>query len=69
MFVQLKEVITKDEKAKAREEESELIFSIFVAVGKDFRVMIPYSIPNNVGKITIEVYYTQILPVLIPKLK
>lgn len=69
MFVQLKEVTTKDEKAQARENEPELIFSVFVCVGKDFRVMIPYSVPNNVGKITEEVYCTQILPMLTPALK
>lgn len=49
-------------KAKAREEEHLKLLNVFVIIGYNWRKVIPYEVPNTVGKITTEVYTGVILP-------
>jgi hypothetical protein len=62
--VHRKKVTAKDTKAKAREKEHLKLLNVFVAIGYNWRKIIPYEVPNNVGKMTTKVYTTVILPLL-----
>jgi DDE superfamily endonuclease len=64
-----KPVTSKDVKAKAREEEHLKLLNVFVIIGFDFRKLIPYKVPNNMGKITTKVYTSHILPSVKEELK
>jgi hypothetical protein len=57
-----KKVTSKDTKAKAREEEHLPLLSVFVIIGFNYRRVIPYQVPNSVGKMTTKVYTEFILP-------
>ena len=50
--VHRKKVTSKDTKAKAREEKHLKLLNVFVAIGYNWRKVIPYKVPNNVGKMT-----------------
>ena len=67
MNIKLKKKTSKDIKAKTREEGHKIIFSGFVVIGLDYRKIIPYKVPNGVGKMTTEVYTKHILPQLAPE--
>jgi hypothetical protein len=51
----------KDIKAKAREDGHQKLFNIFVVIGYNYRKMVLYEVPNNVGKMTSKVYTEVIL--------
>ncbi|KAH6714690.1 hypothetical protein BKA61DRAFT_575408 [Leptodontidium sp. MPI-SDFR-AT-0119] len=57
-------VISKDTKAKAREEQPLKLLSVFVTVGYNYRRVITYEVPNNVGKMTTKCYLNYILPTI-----
>jgi hypothetical protein len=59
-----KQLTTKDTKAKAREEKHLKLLSLFVVIGYDYRWIIPYEVPNSVGKMTTKVYTEVVLPLL-----
>ena len=59
----------KDKKEKAREKEYFKLFSIFIIIGKNQRLFIPYQVPNKVSKINIQAYTQQILLKLLNKFK
>jgi hypothetical protein len=59
-----KKVTSKDTKAKAREEEHLKLLNVFVVIGYNWRKIIPYEVPNSVGKMTTKVYTTVVLPLL-----
>lgn len=67
--VHRKAATRKDKKEKAREKEHFKLFSIFVVIGKNQRLFIPYQVPNKVGKINTKAYTQQILPKLLNKFK
>ena len=48
--VQRKKVTSKDTKAKAREEDSIKLFSIFAIIGFNYKKLVMYEVPNKVGK-------------------
>ncbi|KAG9230643.1 hypothetical protein BJ875DRAFT_444820, partial [Amylocarpus encephaloides] len=50
--VHRKKVTAKDTKAKAREEEHLKLLNIGVAIGFNWRLVLPYTVPNSVGKMT-----------------
>jgi hypothetical protein len=54
--VHRKKVTSKDTKAKAREEKHLKLLNVFVVIGHDYRRIVPYKVPNNVGKMNSEVY-------------
>ena len=56
MNIHRKEIPSKEVKKKVREENHLKIISVFGIVGKDYRRAIAYIVPNQVGKMTIEVY-------------
>jgi hypothetical protein len=60
--VHRKKVTSKDTKAKAREEEHLKLLNVFVLIGFNIRKLIPYEVPNTVGKMTTKVYTEVILP-------
>ena len=60
--VHRKKVTAKDTKAKAREEDHLKLLNIGVIIGYNWRKVIPYKVPNSVGKMTTEVYIQHILP-------
>ena len=60
--VHQKKVTAKDTKAKARQEDHLKLLNVGVAIGYNWRKVIPYKVPNSVGKMTIEVYIKAILP-------
>lgn len=62
--VHRKKVTSKDTKAKAREEEHLKLLNVFVIIGFNFRRLIPYKVPNEVGKMTTKVYTSHILPLI-----
>jgi hypothetical protein len=62
--VHRKKVTSKDTKAKVREEEHLKLLNVFVVIGYDWCKIIPYEVPNAVGKMTTQVYTTVILPLL-----
>jgi hypothetical protein len=62
--VHRKKVTTKDIKAKAREKEHLLLLNVFCVISYDWRMIIPYDVLNEVGKMTIKVYIEVILPAL-----
>ena len=64
-----KKVISKDIKAKAREEKHLKLVNIFVIIRWDYRRIILYKVPNKVGKMTSNVYTEEILPSLLHNLK
>lgn len=68
MNVQLKEKTSKDIKAKAREEGHEMLLSVFIVIGYNYRKMVIYQVPSNVGKMTSKVYINDILPRIAPEL-
>lgn len=51
-----KEMPSKEVKKKAREEEHLKIIHVFCLVGKDYRRVLPYTVPNEVGKMTADKY-------------
>jgi hypothetical protein len=60
-----KKTISKDTKAKAREEEYLLLLNIFIVIGYNYKRIILYKVPSNsVGKITTKVYTQEILLVI-----
>ncbi|KIN01395.1 hypothetical protein OIDMADRAFT_145468 [Oidiodendron maius Zn] len=67
--IHCKKVISKDIKAKAREEKHLKLVNIFVIIGWDYRKIIPYKVPNKVGKMTSKVYTEEILPSILQDLK
>ena len=64
-----KKVTLKDIKAKAREEKNLKLVNVFVIIGWDYRRIIPYKVPNKIGKMTSKVYIEEILPSLLQDLK
>ena len=50
--VHRKKVTSKDTKAKAREDGHLKLLNVFVVVSMNYRKLIPYSVPNKVGKMT-----------------
>ena len=60
--VHRKKVTAKDTKAKAREEDHLKLLNIGVIIGYNWRKVIPYKVPNSVGKMTTEVYIQHVLP-------
>jgi hypothetical protein len=67
--VHRKKVTSKDTKAKAREEEHLKLLNVFVIIGFNYKKLIPYEVPNDVGKMTTEVYTRVILPLIKEDLK
>jgi hypothetical protein len=67
--VHRKKVTLKDTKAKARETEHLKLLNIFVVIGPNYKKIVPYKVPNKVGKIIKEVYTEHILPSIIDDLK
>jgi hypothetical protein len=67
--VHRKKVTSKDTKAKAREEKHLKLVNVFVIIGWDYRRIIPYEVPNKVGKMTSKVYTEVILPSILQDLK
>jgi len=61
--------MVKDIKVKAREEEHLKLLNVFVVIGYNWRKIIPYEVPNKVGKMTIKVYTEVILLGLLEELK
>lgn len=59
---------SKDIKAKAREEEHLPLLNVYVVIGYNFKLVLPYSVPNKVGKMTTKYYTEQILPRLLLEL-
>lgn len=55
-------------KAKARENVYLELLNVYVVIGCDYRRVIPYSVPNGVGKIITKVYTEVILPQILPDL-
>ena len=55
-------------KAKAREGHLKLL-NVFVIIGYNWRKIITYDVPNNVGKMTTKMYTEVILPQLLEELK
>jgi hypothetical protein len=43
------------------------LFNIFVVIGKAWRTIIGYEVPNGVGKMNTKVYTEQVLPQLLEK--
>jgi hypothetical protein len=64
MNIHRKKVTSKDTKAKAREEEPLKLLNVFVVIGYNYRRIVPYEVPNNVGKMTGKVYTEVILPAI-----
>jgi hypothetical protein len=62
--VHRKKVTLKDTKAKAREEEPLKLLNVGVIIGYNWRKVIPYKVPNAVGKMTMKVYTEVVLPSL-----
>ena len=62
--VHKKKVTTKDTKAKAREEEHLKLLNVFIVIGYDYMRILPYEVPNRVGKMTTKVYTQYILPTI-----
>jgi hypothetical protein len=62
-----KGTIKKDEREKARENKHLKLFNIFVVIGKTWRTIIGYEVPNGVGKMNTKVYTEQVLPQLLEK--
>jgi hypothetical protein len=60
-----KKVISKDTKAKAKEEDHLELVNIFVVIRYNYRKIIPYKMPNTIGKMTTKVYTKDILPQLL----
>ena len=67
--VHQKKVISKDTKAKAREEEHLKLLNVFVIISYNFRKIILYEMPNSVGKMTTKVYTSIVLPFALPELQ
>jgi hypothetical protein len=67
--VHRKKVSSKDVKAKARENEHLKLLNVYMVLGRDFRKIIPYEVPNGIGKMTTKAYIEQILPELENDLK
>jgi hypothetical protein len=59
-----KPVTSKEVKAKAREEEHLKLLNVFVIIGFNYKRLIPYDVPNEVGKMITNVYTSQILPIV-----
>jgi hypothetical protein len=53
--VHKKKTISKDTKAKAREDKHLELLNIFVVIGWNYRKLVLYKMPNKVGKMTTEV--------------
>jgi hypothetical protein len=62
--VHRKKTISKDTKAKAREDEHLELLNVFVVIGWNYRKLVPYKVPNKVGKMTTKVYTEHILPAI-----
>jgi hypothetical protein len=62
--VHRKKVTSKDTKAKARGEEPLKLLNVGVIIGYNWWKVIPYEVPNAVGKMTTKVYTEVILPTL-----
>ena len=67
--VHRKKVTSKDTKAKARETGHLKLLNVFIVIGPDYKKIVPYRVPNEVGKMTKEVYTERILPSIIDDLK
>ncbi len=67
--VHRKKVTSKDTKAKAREEDHLELLNVFVVIGLNYKRVIPYKVPNSVGKMTTAVYTRFILPSIKEDLK
>ena len=59
-----KKVTSKDTKAKAQEEEHLKLLNVGVVIGYNWRKIMSYKVPNDVGKMTTKVYTTVVLPLL-----
>lgn len=68
MNVQKKKKTSKELKEKARKDGHDVLLSVFVVVGMNYRRMVSYEVPNGVGKMTTEVYTKHILPSITPEL-
>ena len=66
--VHRKKVTSKDTKAKAREDQPLKLLNVFVVIGYNYRRVIPYEVPNKVGKMTTKVYTEIILPQIVQEL-
>jgi hypothetical protein len=66
--VHWKKVTAKNTKAKAWEEKHLKLLNIGVVIGYNWQKVIPYEVPNSVGKMTTEVYTKVVLPSLQDKL-
>jgi hypothetical protein len=64
MNIHRKKVTLKDTKAKAWEEKPLKLLNVFVVIGYNYRRIVPYEVPNNVGKMTGKVYTEVILPTI-----
>jgi hypothetical protein len=64
-----KKVTSKDTKAKAREEKHLTLVNVFVIIGWNYRRVIPYKVPNKVGKMTTKAYTEEVLPACLQDLK
>lgn len=62
--VYYKKVTSKDMKAKAREAEHLKLLNVFVIISFSYCWYILYEVPNDVGKMTIKVYTSHILPLI-----
>ena len=51
-----KDILSKEVKKKVREENHLKMISVFCIVRKDYRQAIIYTVPNQVSKMTTEVY-------------
>jgi hypothetical protein len=67
--VHRKKITSKDTKAKAREEKHLTLVNVFVIIEHDYRKIIPYKVPNKVGKMTTKVYTEEVLPACLQDLK
>ena len=52
-------------KAKAREEEPIKLLNVFIVIRYNYRKIVPYEVPNIVGKMTTKVYLDTVEPPVI----
>ena len=67
--VHRKKVTLKDVKVKAQEAEHLKLLNVFVIIGPKYKKIVPYEVPNTVGKMTTKVYTERILPSIIDDLQ
>ena len=67
--VHRKKVTSKDTKLKAREEKHLKLLNVFVVIGYNYRKILTYEVPNDIGKMTTKCYTEHILPQIAKELK